>query len=323
VQSNQAALDGRVVVIVMDDASAPVHSEITRRSKALAKDIINRLGPDDQAAVVFTLDTRHAQSLTTDRAGLLAAVDEFRPSTGLVKGATAETYWHYYQSSIGMLTGLAERLAGIPDRRKALAYISVGIPLDPVTAATPTAMAEQRLLAEAGRSNAEGEMQRDLLQMIRTLFSRAQRSNVAIYALDPAGLMGLETILMQPGYGEGLSGSLTLAQASARATLNRDFLHTVADNTGGFAVTEGQGAVSGIERMFEQTAPTTCSASGSTRPIAGVSAAWTCASRVTTPWCARMRAYRPMRRLTIGPETISKPRWPERWAASFRSRSCR
>jgi hypothetical protein len=89
--------------------------------------------------------------------------------------------------------------------------------------------------------------------MIRTLFSRAQRSNVAIYALDPAGLMGLETILMQPGYGEGLSGSLTLAQASARATLNRDFLHTVADNTGGFAVTEGQGAVSGIERMFEQT----------------------------------------------------------------------
>jgi VWFA-related protein len=253
VASNQAALHGRVVIIVLDDATAPFHPGITEEAKRLAREIVNRLGPDDQAAVVFTLDARRAQGLTTDRGRLLAAIDGFSPSVAFVKGVDEISYWHFYQGSIAVLSQLAEILSGIRDRRKALAFISVGVPVDVEAAASPHIMPAQPSSADEVAALGPAEMHRDLLQQTRALFARAQRANIAIYGLDPAGLAGLEGVLVQPGYGADPSRGMTLAAASARAGLGREFLRTVAENTGGFAMTEGADVAVGIHRMFEQT----------------------------------------------------------------------
>jgi VWFA-related protein len=253
VASNQAALDGRVVVIVMDDATAPPHPGITEEAKRLAREVVGQLGPDDQAAVVFTLDARRAQGLTTDRGRLLAAIDGFSPSVGFVKGVDEISFWHFYQGSIAVLSQLADILAGISDRRKALAFISVGVPVDVAAAASPHAMPARPSSADEVTALGSAEMHRDLLQQTRVLFARAQRANIAIYALDPAGLAGVESVLLQPGYGADGSHGMTLAAASTRAALGREFLRTVAENTGGFALTEGADTAAGIIRMFDQT----------------------------------------------------------------------
>lgn len=253
VQSNQAALEGRIVILVVDDATLPSHPRITAEAKRLARDVIEQLGPDDQAAVVFTLDATRSQGLTTDRARLLTAIDGVRPSVGFVRGAEEISNWHFYQSSIEVLGRLADLLAGIPERRKALAFISVGIPVDPEAAASPHAMPMQPTGAGDVVSLGPAEMHRDLLQQMRAVFRRAQRSNVAVYAFDPAGLSGIEDLLIQAGYGADGTHGMSFAAASSKAALGRDFLRVVAENTGGFAVTEGADADRGVHQMFEQT----------------------------------------------------------------------
>ncbi len=239
VQSNQAALDGRVLVIVMDDAVAPIQPGMTATAKAIGAAIVDRLGPDDQAAVVFTLDGRNAQGLTADTPLLRSAVDSFNPSVGFVKPPPGQAYtdqryavsnWHYYQSSIETLTRTADLLSALPGRRKALLYIGVGVPIDGVR---------------------HVEMRHDLADRLKRLLDRAARSNVAIYGFDPSGLGGLEALLGQSGYGR--RQGLGFDAAHDQATAYRGFLETVSANTGGASAADRGTYASTIERVFVDT----------------------------------------------------------------------
>ena len=79
VTSNTGVEDERLVVIVMDDFSDDVSNELfaVRSSKEIGRGVVERLGPHDLAAVVFTVGSEHNQEFTHDRQRLLAAVDEF------------------------------------------------------------------------------------------------------------------------------------------------------------------------------------------------------------------------------------------------------
>jgi VWFA-related protein len=67
----------RLLVIVMDDrGGGPWHRQSGKR---VAHTIIDGLGPDDLAAVVFANKTDRSQDFTADRALLRAAVDSFDP----------------------------------------------------------------------------------------------------------------------------------------------------------------------------------------------------------------------------------------------------
>jgi hypothetical protein len=117
----------------------------------------------------------------------------------------------------------AEYLAEIPQRRKALMYVSVGMPVDysVVEGAVPAA-------------TSPGGAFSDLFDHLRDAVRAAQRSNVAIYGLDPGGLRGWT--LEDPRGGK----------------LNRDFLEGLSNSTGGFAVTSTNDPDPGLTQIVRE-----------------------------------------------------------------------
>ena len=79
VQANDATMDSRLVVILLDDGQSPVGRPEENRTKEVAKMIVDRLGPGDLAAVFFTRLQKGAQNFTNDHAKLLAAINAFVP----------------------------------------------------------------------------------------------------------------------------------------------------------------------------------------------------------------------------------------------------
>src|SRR4029453_13680979 len=99
--------------------------------KTAARAIVDQLGPADMAAVIYTADSGSQTEFTSDRAKLLAPIDRF---TGGV-GKDDELFERY---SVGVLLRACEILAEIPQRRKAIFYISTGVALDLEALARPT-----------------------------------------------------------------------------------------------------------------------------------------------------------------------------------------
>lgn len=79
VASNRVAAQ-RVVVIVMDDFNTRWEPDDTKLARQVATAIVDRLGPADLAAIVYTVNRRSGQEFTIDRSLLHAAVERFIPS---------------------------------------------------------------------------------------------------------------------------------------------------------------------------------------------------------------------------------------------------
>jgi VWFA-related protein len=77
VATNQLDIQ-RIVVIVMDDAMTERNPGRAETAKQIARAVIDRLGPNDLAAVVFTVPGR-SQDFTNDRRQLIAAAERFIP----------------------------------------------------------------------------------------------------------------------------------------------------------------------------------------------------------------------------------------------------
>ena len=67
--------DKRLIVIIMDDASYG-QERMAMQARELGRSVVDRLGPADLAAVVFTgANARNAQGFTADKGRLLRAID--------------------------------------------------------------------------------------------------------------------------------------------------------------------------------------------------------------------------------------------------------
>ncbi len=192
----------RVVVIVMDDANTELDAMIAATARQIGHAVVDRLGPDDLAAVAFT-DQGRRQNLTTDRAQLAAAVDSFNPHPNSAKLDALQNDYRTERQALGGTTSLnpppgcayagkshgpgacvietlsavASALLTAPQGRKTVVYIGSGIPYD-------FSMSDLR-----GWHNPGQEID-ELQAMLRSL----QEANVNIYALDPssmkAGIVG-------------------------------------------------------------------------------------------------------------------------------------
>lgn len=206
VRTNSIPVDGRLIVIVMDDAMTR-DPELIEPARRIGRAVINEMGPADLAAVVYTARNQHSQDFTSDRSRLLAAVERMR--SGLASGAgdqfAMEPTLRGY--SIGTLARASEYLRAIEGRRKVLLYVSVGVPVDWADISTPVAN-----LGEEGVTVGGKEAMRDLGQHLRAALHEAALSNVAVYALSPRGLTVDDF------------------------RLEREFLQTMSESTGGFAV---------------------------------------------------------------------------------------
>jgi VWFA-related protein len=232
--------NGRIVVIVVDDAT-PVPTQEVLYYPALMKQVIAGLAPDDLAAVVFALNKGAGQDFTRDRSRLFAAVGRLSlpiPDRTMAKDGTVRlaafdrldpSLATSYSSTINTLRKVSEYLADLPDRRKALVYVSAGIPLD-FSAAGPVE-------APGGSADVNGVSQ-SLITDLAECLRAAQRANVNIYAFDPGGLRAPHGA---PSVDQGNPG-----------WLNREFLKALSENTGGFAVVDDNDPVPGITQLVRE-----------------------------------------------------------------------
>jgi VWFA-related protein len=253
---NKQVLDGRLYLIVLDDYHvAPLRSQ---NVKNLARRfVLEKLGPDDQAAVVVTSGLlRASQDFTQNRRLLLEAIDNFvgqkmqssalmrnermsregaptddagnsiqiDPSNRFVEDESAQERMFQARQSLNSLRSIAEWMSAIQGRRKAIVFVSEGVDYnvhDVFTGGDPTQF-----------NFANFNM---IQQETWDTVSAASRSNVQIYPIDPRGLtmMGQEDIEISglaPGaYGLGpkqLFQELSTSQANLRQ---------LAEETGGVA----------------------------------------------------------------------------------------
>jgi VWFA-related protein len=241
--------ESRLFIIVMDDAMIPQEPAFIRDAKKVAMSIIDKLGPDDLTAVVFTGDNRKTQDFTNDKTKLRTALDRFNPGLtsyrfGLDTNGVDTDGW-FYLSAIRTLSNVADFLIAVPNRRKALFWVSPGVPLD----LAGVEVRKPELGPEADRPptpklpNIET---RDLKHRTQEIFQRAQRSNVTIYPIDPTGLGGLKQYLLLRLYG------VPEPIIHHKVAAINDFIVMTAANTGGRTVMNTNDFEPGITEIFEE-----------------------------------------------------------------------
>ena len=257
---NRQVLDGRLYLIVLDDYHvAPLRSQNVRN--LARKFVLEKLGPDDQAAVVVTSGlTRASQDFTQNRRLLLEAIDNFvgqkMPSAGVARNESksrdmdskgqpiddagdpitidptnrfiaddrATERMFQTRQALNSLRSIAEWMSAIQGRRKAIIYVSEGADYN---------------LFDIFTGGDPANFNFENFNMIQTetwdTVAAASRSNVQIYSVDPRGLttMGQEDIEI----GGLAAGAYNLGpkQLAQELQSSRDNLRVLSEETGGIA----------------------------------------------------------------------------------------
>ena len=242
VRTNEGLDERRLFLLLLDDAMIQALPLAVRNVREIAHAVIDRLGPSDLAAVVFTRDNRNSQDYTNDRARLLAAVDKFTVGfrdmgKGIDVVVGADDLYLMYSANV--VESAVDVLSALPDRRKSVIYIGQGVPVDLELGGTP----QQPGLPPAGGQSAlsqAGLMGRLKAQMLR-VFERAQRANVNVYTVDACGLRA-------PGGVVGVSGPMCVPG------LEVEYMQTIAENTRAHAVINTNDFTPGVQAIFDENA---------------------------------------------------------------------
>ncbi|HYN08183.1 MAG TPA: VWA domain-containing protein [Vicinamibacterales bacterium] len=245
--------DGRLVAIVMDDWNIPFDDlDIIMAARAVGRYVIDQLGPSDVAAVIFPQQAGKTQDFTDDRAKLIEAVDKFDPpevrwipATPMGPGpgggdmpqrfspALMRSQCQRAQPTIPVLDTVASRLATVPNRRKTVFFVSVGLPID--------------FVATRGCAG-------ELASIMQDVFRKAQRGNINIYGIDPAGYRGYENYLTNPIRRAGRPAERVMPAGAAQraARTRREFLQIAAEHTGARAIVNTDAFEPDIDQIFEE-----------------------------------------------------------------------
>jgi VWFA-related protein len=271
VRSNDLG-DGRLFAIVMDDATIPPDPQLVNRARAIGRDVVNRLGPSDLAAVIFTRDNRHAVDFTNDRARLLEAVGKMSPGFAYsAQRMNDELYWFF--SSISTLGRVSSYLRTVPQRRKAIVYVSTGVPVDPEAASEAVAIggSVEALLERDLATELMRNTQETFTAALQETYLRAQHGNVNIYAIDPSGVGGLnfyfqsQTVLPADPFTQGVR-QRGMMEGLQLSRLNQEFLQTISEQSGGRAVINANTFDEGIAQIFRENSSYYLLGYQSTRP---------------------------------------------------------
>jgi VWFA-related protein len=179
----------RVIVIILKDVRVPLDPRAIRDTKRIAREIIDGMGSNDVAAVVYTFNRNAGQEFTTDHARLLAAVDRFavsfgdqsltqNPFSASERGRQSDRFANDKDRKPGAagevcpvdecvtmaLGNAAEILRGWPGGRKTVALISP-------------------------QMRAKKMESRNITADLRQTYAAMQAANVNVYQFDPRGLM--------------------------------------------------------------------------------------------------------------------------------------
>ena len=254
VVSNRTPFEGRVFVLVLDDLNTRFAR--TSRTRAAARLFVERyIGANDVVAVVNTSGYgRSMQDFTSNRQLALKAIDaaignkadsstvaalqDYNMNTGIPGGGSnANASFNELQrytnarNSLRTLQNLADYMAGMRGRRKAVVYFSEGINYD---VSNPIANTHAT----------------DVQREIRDLVAAATRANVNVYSIDPRGVTsGMEDAIEIGSF--PTDNSIQTTDMLNELRLEQDSLRVVADETGGFALLNQNDFRGGFSRILE------------------------------------------------------------------------
>jgi VWFA-related protein len=256
VSTNDGLEERRLFLLILDDATIQSDVHAVNNVRDIARRVIDRLGPSDLAAVIFTRDNRNSQDYTADRARLLAAVDKF--SVGFRDMALREMPAAndlYFMFSVNVVESAVDVLGTMPDRRKAIIYVGQGVPVDldmlaPQAPGISLDGGESALSIQTLMAHLKNQMER--------VFQRAARANVNVYTIDACGLRGpLPPPPPTPAPDQtslALPPVWTYREPTCAPGLEVEYLKTVAASTGARAVTETNDFAPGVTAIFEENA---------------------------------------------------------------------
>jgi len=253
VQTNDHS-EGRIYLIVLDD----VHTEFSRTPRvkaAMRRFFEHSFGTNDLAAIVFTGRSNGSQDFTNNPRLLMAAVDKFigrklpsatinkiegvrvNPETGgLGIGDDKDMMERSFnaRNAMGTVRKLAEFMANVRGRRKAMLLVGEGVDFD---------------IHEA--VGLAGSTASAVLLDTHDAIASASRGNVSIYAIDPRGLStGDEELITQSSTFPEQGAGLQSMQNELR--LSQDSLRVLAAETGGFAALNRNDFNTAFDRIVQE-----------------------------------------------------------------------
>lgn len=257
-QLREAARDDvRLITIFLDDYHTRLGNSMAIREK-LAK-FVRELDPRDMVAIMYPLTPTLALTYSRDHDGMANAIMKFegRKYNHQQKFPQEEVYNRLSRQQIEdlrnaivieALEGLNVYLGTLRQGRKTVLYVSEGMSATlPVEIASGGAVqgampntAQEQLRNRAEVFNAAG-----LLNRMQDVFASANRSNTAIYTLDPRGLATGEFDISEPN----------VNYESDRRVLNEstDLLRVLSDQTDGRAIVGRNDPLPNLRQMIRDT----------------------------------------------------------------------
>jgi VWFA-related protein len=166
--ASNIAQASRLIVLMLDDAIDSADARLAGNVRRIGRQVVDRLGAGDVAAVLFTRNDARGQDFTSDRSRLLTSIDTFD-----TRGSDFMT-GYFSRATVGRLLSVTNSLGAVPQRQKVLIYVSPGIP----DSFGPPVF---------GRG-VRGQDALDVRARLMETMADARRANVSVYSIDPRGL---------------------------------------------------------------------------------------------------------------------------------------
>lgn len=266
---------GRLYLIVIDDLH--VQSAHTLGARRLGREFIEKnLAPNDMAAIVSTSGNRKmAQDFTTNKRLLLEAVDKVvgrkvvspaqasfsfmgSPEDGAADTADPQRMYNS-RTTLETLSQLATFAGTIHNRRKTIVMIGEGPDINLASSdlqqSSPLNPGPDNTAAPPAKPTPMSRS--ELRDRLRDFFAAASRANVTLYAFDPTIYTHGDSLV---DVGSGVPGDLDpagneivkSAKVADDVMAAQENLRTMANGTGGFAVTGGTDLMKPFRRIRDE-----------------------------------------------------------------------
>jgi VWFA-related protein len=257
--------NARIFVFFLDDYNVRLGNSMSAR-KPLAEFVRTQLSPNDLVAIMYPLTPLDAVVLTRNHESVARTLEQFEGRKFNYEPRNSIEYQYSHQPtevverlrrqvSLSALRGLSIKLGALREGRKALILVSEGyIAMLPpqmrdAIATMPGLGNPNRNNPLAGENNLNEERARnmaefDLQREIQDVFDAANRSNTAIYAVDPRGLSTGEF---------DIADNIGIRQSSDALRSTMATLQTLAENTDGRAIVNRNDLAKGMQQIVRDS----------------------------------------------------------------------
>jgi VWFA-related protein len=258
--------DVRLFVLFLDDYHVRLGNSLAIK-EPLTRFVQTQLRPNDIVGIMYPLTPLDGISFTRNMASVISAIERFegRKFDYRPRNTFEEQYARAPSEAVEQirnqvvmtaLRGLATRLGGLREGRKAIIYVSEGLTvmLPPQLRSADASLgplatnpgARSPMLGENNprEETAAWFAQSDLYSQLRDVFTAANRNNAAIYSLDPRGLAPFEY---------GIDEAVGPNQDRRSLQMTQDILRSIAEETDGRAIVNRNDVAPGLAQIVSDS----------------------------------------------------------------------